>query len=93
MEHGGRYITLSYRKYLMNQILLVINMKRLERAGHLICASENRMIKKVFNTKPGGTTKVGRSRLRWEECVAGHQFLAQNNRGVWHRIEKNGEQF
>jgi hypothetical protein len=25
--------------------------------------------------------------------VAGHQFLAQNNRGVWHRIEKNGEQF
>jgi hypothetical protein len=27
------------------------------------------MIKKVFNTKPEGTRKVGRPRLRWEYCV------------------------
>jgi hypothetical protein len=31
------------------------------------------MIKRVFNNKPEGTMKVGRQRLRWEECVAGHQ--------------------
>jgi hypothetical protein len=27
------------------------------------------MIKKVFNKKLEGTRKVGRPRLRWEECV------------------------
>jgi hypothetical protein len=45
-------------------------MKRIEWAGHLIRASKNRMIiKKLFNTKPEGTRKVGRPRLRWEECM------------------------
>jgi hypothetical protein len=46
-----------------------IKVKRLEWVGHQIHASENRMIKKVFNTKPEGTMKVGRPRLIWEECV------------------------
>jgi hypothetical protein len=44
-------------------------VNRLEWAGHLIRDSENRMIKKVLNTKPEGTRIVGRPRLRWEECV------------------------
>jgi hypothetical protein len=50
-------------------IIGYINVKKLEFAGHLIRASENRIIKKVFNTKPEGTWKVGRPKLRWEECV------------------------
>jgi hypothetical protein len=29
----------------------------------------NRTVKKVFNTKPMGTRKVGRSKLRWEDDV------------------------
>jgi hypothetical protein len=32
-----------------------------------MCTSENRNIKKIFNTKPEGTRKVGRPKLRWEE--------------------------
>jgi hypothetical protein len=40
-------------------------VKGLEWAGHLIRASE----KKIFNTKPEGTRKVGRPKLRWKECV------------------------
>jgi hypothetical protein len=46
-----------------------IKVKRLEWAGHLIHASKNRIIKKIFNIKPEGTRKVGRPKLRWEECV------------------------
>jgi hypothetical protein len=37
-----------------------IKAKRLEWAGHLMHTSENRTIKKIFNTKPEGTRKVGR---------------------------------
>jgi hypothetical protein len=47
----------------------LIKVKRLEWAGHLTRASESRMIKKVINTKPEGTRKVGRPRLTREECV------------------------
>jgi hypothetical protein len=34
------------------------------RAGHVIRTSENRIIKKIFNTKPDGKRKVGRPKLR-----------------------------
>jgi hypothetical protein len=53
-------------------IIGFIKVKRLEWAGHIIRASENRTIKKIFNTKPEENRKVGRPRLRREECVAGH---------------------
>jgi hypothetical protein len=41
-------------------------MERLEWAGYLKRASQNIMIKKVFNTKPEETRKVVRPKLRWE---------------------------
>jgi hypothetical protein len=50
-------------------IIGYIKAKTLKWAGHLTHASENRIIKKIFNTKPEGTRKVGRPKLRWEECV------------------------
>jgi hypothetical protein len=43
--------------------------KRLEWAEHIIRTSENRIIKRIFNTKPEGTRKMGRPKLRWEERV------------------------
>jgi hypothetical protein len=46
-----------------------IKVKRLEWAGQLIRTSENRTIKKIFNTKPEGKRKARRPKLRWEECV------------------------
>jgi hypothetical protein len=46
-----------------------IKAKRLEWAGHLIHTTENRIIKKIFNTKPEGIRKVGKPKLRREECV------------------------
>jgi hypothetical protein len=41
-----------------------MKVKIFEWAGHLIRASANRMIKKVFNTKPEGSRKLGRPGLR-----------------------------
>jgi hypothetical protein len=50
-------------------IIGYIKAKRLEWAGHLIRTSENRTMKKIFNTKPEGIKKVGRPKLRWIKCV------------------------
>jgi hypothetical protein len=46
-----------------------VKVKRLKWAGHLMRTSENRIIKKIFNTKPEGTRKTRRPNLRREECV------------------------
>jgi hypothetical protein len=64
-----RYNHELYKLFNEPDITGYINVKRLEWAGHLIHTSENRTIKKilVFNTKPEGTRKVGRPKLRWEE--------------------------
>jgi hypothetical protein len=64
-----RYNHELYKLFNEPDITGYIKVKRLERAGHLIRTSENRTIKKIFNTKPEGTRKVGRPKLRWEECV------------------------
>jgi hypothetical protein len=64
-----RYNLELYTLFNEPDIIRFIKVKRLEWAGHLISASENRMIKKEFNTKPNVTRQVGRPRLRWEECV------------------------
>jgi hypothetical protein len=64
-----RYNHELYKLFNEPDITGYIKAKRLEWAGHLICTSENRTVKKIFNTKPEGTRKVGRPKLRWEECV------------------------
>jgi hypothetical protein len=64
-----RYNHELYKLFNEPDITGYIKAKRLEWAGHLIRTSENRTIKKIFNTKPKGTRKVGRPKLRWEECV------------------------
>jgi hypothetical protein len=66
---GKRYNLELYKLFNEPDIIRFINVRRFEWAGHVSRASENRINKKVFNTKPEGTRKVGRARLRWEECV------------------------
>jgi hypothetical protein len=66
-------------------------VKRLEWAGHLIHTSENRTIKKIFNTKPEGTRKVGRPKLRWEEYVCEDiRILGVKN---WRSVALNREEW
>jgi hypothetical protein len=45
------YILELYKLFNEPGIIKFTKVKRLEWAGHVICTSENRMIKKVFNTK------------------------------------------
>jgi len=47
-----------------------IKVKRLAWTGHLVCMNNDRILKKIFNTKPGGVRKAGRPKLRWEGGVA-----------------------
>jgi hypothetical protein len=75
-------------------IIGFVKVKRIEWAGHLIRASEKRKIKKVFNTKPERSRKLGRQRLRWEECVwQDIRIVVIKTGGLWRRMQKNGEQF
>jgi hypothetical protein len=78
-----RYNLELYKLSNEQNIIRFINVKRLEWAGHLILASENKMIKNVFNIKPEGTRKVGRPRLRWEECVCQDWRSVASNREEW----------
>jgi hypothetical protein len=49
------------------------------------------VIKKVFNTKPEGTIKVGRPRQRWQECVWQNiRILDVRN---WRSVALNREEF
>jgi hypothetical protein len=67
-----------------------VKVKRLKWAGHLMRTSENRTIKKVFNTKPEGTRKVGRPKLKWKECVCQDiRILGVKN---WRSVALNREE-
>jgi len=46
-----------------------IKVKRLAWAGHLTRVSNERTLKKIFNTRREGTRSVGRPKLRWEDGV------------------------
>jgi hypothetical protein len=64
-----RYNYDLYELFNEPDIIGYINLKRLLWAGHLIYASKNRIIRKIFNIKPEGTRKVGSPKLIWEECM------------------------
>jgi hypothetical protein len=64
-----RYNHELYKLFNDPNIIGYIKVMSLEWAGHLTRASENRIIKKIFNTKPEGTRKVGRTKLKCGECV------------------------
>jgi hypothetical protein len=56
---------------LFNEINIVkyVRINRLGWAGQVICMDNNRIVKRVFNTKPIGIRKIGRHKLRWEDNV------------------------
>jgi hypothetical protein len=50
-------------------IISYIKVKRLAWAGHLMRMNNDRILKKIFNTKPDGVRRAGRPKLRWEDGV------------------------
>jgi hypothetical protein len=86
-----RYNYESYKLFNESDIIGYIKVKRLDWAGHLIHVSENRIIKKIFNTKPEGTRKLGRPTFRWEECVCKDiRILGVKN---WRSVALNREEW
>jgi hypothetical protein len=64
-----RYNYELYETFNEPNIATYIKVKRLAGAGHLVCMNNDRMLKKIFNTKPDGVRSVGRPKLRWEDGV------------------------
>jgi len=46
-----------------------MKVNRLAKAGHLMRMNNDRILKKIFNTKPDGVRRVGRPKLQWEDGV------------------------
>ena len=65
-----RYNYELYEMFNDSDIVVHIKVKRLAWAGHLMCMSDGRTLKKIFSTKPDGTRSVGRPKLRREDGVA-----------------------
>jgi hypothetical protein len=56
-------------KYKSQDIVSVIEVRRLEWLGHIITMNEARTVKKIFEEKLGGRRGGGRPRLRWIDDV------------------------
>jgi hypothetical protein len=67
--HTVQFYYTSLIKYVLyelfndSHIVNYIKAKRLAWAGHLIRISDERTLKKIFNTKPEGTRSAGRPKL------------------------------
>ena len=61
----------SWTLYLFKEpdIVKPIKIRRLEWAEHILRASDERTTKKIRKTMPEVTRKVGKPKLRWEDCV------------------------
>jgi hypothetical protein len=71
-ENGTWRKSYSYELYeKLNEpnIVNYIKVKRLAWAGHLVRMNNDRPLKKIFNTKPNGVRRDGRSKQRWEDGV------------------------
>ena len=56
--------------YVIRQLRVnYMKVKRLAWAGHLVLMTNDRTLKKIFNTKPDGARRGGRPKLRWEDGV------------------------
>jgi hypothetical protein len=59
--------------------LAKVEFKRLAWAGHLTRMSNERTMKRIFNTTPDRTGSVGRPSLRWEDVVQDMRILTVKN--------------
>jgi hypothetical protein len=72
-------------------IFKYIKVNRLGWAGHVMRKDSNRSGKKVFNTRPEETRKIGRPKPRWEDGVT-QDFKALGLQN-WKFFALNGEEW
>jgi hypothetical protein len=58
-----------YKLFNEPDITKYIKISRLSWAGHIIHMENSGIVKKVFDTRPEGTRKIGRPKLGWEHSV------------------------
>ena len=61
-------------------IVTIIEVQRLERAGHLVRMSNDSLKMKLFLRKMDEEDKQGRSKLRWLHCIENELKLMGVNR-------------
>ncbi|KAJ4439417.1 hypothetical protein ANN_07541 [Periplaneta americana] len=64
-----RYNTELKTQYKSPDIVAEIKARRLEWLGHVIRMNDQRIPKKILNTKPEGRRNIGRQKLRWLDGV------------------------
>jgi hypothetical protein len=62
-----RYNYELYKLFNEPDIIKHIKINRLSWVGHIIRMENSRTVKKVFDTRPEGTRKIRRPKLRWED--------------------------
>jgi hypothetical protein len=92
-----RYNHELYEMFNDSNIVNHIKAKRLAWAGHLTRMTNEKTLKKIFNTKPDGTRRSGgRPKLRWEDGVVQEMRIlgvknwkkAALNRDEWAKLLK-----
>jgi hypothetical protein len=63
-----RYNFELYKLYDEPYLVKCIKINRLKLAGHVMLMDNNRITKRMFNTRPEGKRRAGRPKLRWGEC-------------------------
>jgi hypothetical protein len=54
-----------YKLYDESDLVKYIKINRLQWAGHVMRMDNNRITKRIFNTRPEGKRGTGRPKLRW----------------------------
>jgi len=67
-----------------------IKEKRLELIGHVVRMDQGRTVKKIFESKPEGSRRGGRPRMRWLEDV--EKDIQEMKVKRWQRTALNREE-
>ena len=60
---------ISVVKWQEPNTVTTIEIRRLQRVGHVVRMSDGRTVKTVFLGRPDGSRKTGRPKLRWFDCI------------------------
>ena len=84
-RHEVNRLLLLLLLYSSPNIVRVIKLRRLKRAGHVAHMEEGRGVHKVLVGKPEGKRPLGRPRRRWEDNIK--MDLEEVGRGCGDRME------
>ena len=69
MDNGESHNTELHALYSSSNIIRNVKLRRLRWAGHVRRMEECETPKRILEYKMDGKRRVGRPRLRWEDCI------------------------